>query len=215
MNSRNQYEQPRLGAVYGRLTITAVDAGRDRDGNRTVRCKCFCGRRNLRRQFRCLRWKRTRSCGCLARELRLLQSKKSRTAERRAHRDMLRRCYELNNRLFRSYGAIGIVVCSRWRGKNGFAHWLKDIGRKPKPYAIYSISRYLDLGGYTCGKKSCRECTKNGWACNAEWGTHAQQAAERMGHDAYRRIHRWNIYQQIVRPRVEQRRRKALDRKAA
>ena len=207
------YQQPQLGAVYGRLTITAVDAVRDRDGNRLVRCKCACGRKNLKRQWRCLRWGRARSCGCLRRELDLLRIKKGRTAERQTHRNMLRRCYDPKNRFFRFYGALGIVVCSRWRGKNGFAHWLKDLGRKPKPHALYSIGRFLDLKNYSCGK--CRECCKQGWARNCAWQTHAEQIAERWGHLAYLRLHRYNIYQEIVKPRVELRRARALQRKAA
>lgn len=69
------------------------------------------------------------------------------------------RCYDPNDSHFYKYGARGVRVCARWRGKLGFVHFLADMGEVPTPG--HSLSRLLDLGNYEPG--------------NVIWGTRAHQ----------------------------------------
>jgi len=49
--------------------------------------------------------------------------------------DMLYRCYNSHAHSHRWYGAIGITVCARWRGKCGFENFMTDMGKRPFPNA--------------------------------------------------------------------------------
>lgn len=53
---------------------------------------------------------------------------------------MIRRCYDKTTRRwwpgtgvpsYRDYGELGITVCSRWRGEDGFEKFVKDLGLPP------------------------------------------------------------------------------------
>jgi len=73
---------------------------------------------------------------------------------------MLARCYQRSDQGFRHYGGRGIKVCTQWRGKNGFATFLADMGTKPGPN--YSIDRINNDGNYEPG--------------NCQWATQEQQS---------------------------------------
>jgi hypothetical protein len=45
--------------------------------------------------------------------------------------NMKSRCLNPNHRAFPRYGGRGITICARWLGKNGFANFLADMGRRP------------------------------------------------------------------------------------
>ncbi len=64
---------------------------------------------------------------------------------------MLARCTSETHRYYSSYGGRGIQVCDRWRGKDGFANFLADMGDKP---AGMSIDRIDNDGNYEPG--NCR-----------------------------------------------------------
>ena len=68
-------------------------------------------------------------------------------------RSMVRRCYDSRHDSYRWYGAVGVVVCNRWRygenGKSGFECFLEDVGPRPSPK--HSISRHGDVGNYEPG----------------------------------------------------------------
>lgn len=42
-----------------------------------------------------------------------------------------RRCYNKNDKDYYNYGERGIVVCDRWLGREGYANFLEDMGRRP------------------------------------------------------------------------------------
>jgi hypothetical protein len=130
------------------------------------RCLIFCF---LCQKMKTKRWgnlHRDRSCGCARRKL-LAKSKTihghatngklSRTLKR--YYRMHARCYDPNDGHYHKYGARGVRVCARWRGKLGFVHFLKDMGEVPTPE--HSLSRTLDLGNYKPG--------------NVCWGTKEHQ----------------------------------------
>jgi hypothetical protein len=76
-------------------------------------------------------------------------------------RAMLTRCTNPRHSSWTHYGAQGIAVCKRWLGKNGFVHFLADLGPRPEGT---SPGRLLDTGHYEPG--------------NVAWMTPKEQAAE-------------------------------------
>lgn len=60
------------------------------------------------------------------------------------------RCHNENHSCFKSYGAVGISVCERWR--KSYVAFLADMGRKPDK--SYTIDRIESSEGYHPG--NCR-----------------------------------------------------------
>lgn len=112
-------------------------------------CRCSCG--NIATiTTNSLRTKKTKSCGCLSREV----TKKRMTThgmygspEHRAWRHMKERCYNPNAKDFKNYGARGIKVCKKWR--KSFMAFFNYIGKKP--HKNFSIDRINNNGNYCPG----------------------------------------------------------------
>jgi hypothetical protein len=81
----------------------------------------------------------------------------SRSAERKAWRDMNRRCSNPLLRCFKNYGGRGISVCERWRV---FENFFADMGPRPSPR--HSLDRVNNDGNYEPG--------------NVRWATMKEQA---------------------------------------
>lgn len=76
----------------------------------------------------------SRSCGCTRREsLAARSTRHSHTTSPtyQSWRAMTRRCYDKKYVAYRFYGARGVVVDDRWRGREGFTHFLADMGERP------------------------------------------------------------------------------------
>jgi hypothetical protein len=54
------------------------------------------------------------------------------------------RCSNPKHIAFPYYGALGVTICERWLGREGFANFLADMGEKPRGM---SIDRFPDKGG--------------------------------------------------------------------
>lgn len=146
------------GQVYGRLTVKS-DAPRKTfpsgSSRRMLVCACECGQQST--VGLCdLRTGKTRSCGCLRREVardavirrsgttdRLLTPDESRIFH--VWRAMLRRCTSKNSKSFKDYGARGIVVCERWMQ---FDNFLEDMGI---PVVGLTLERKNNDGNYEQG----------------------------------------------------------------
>jgi hypothetical protein len=105
------------------------------------------------------RWKRY---GDPAINLRAGDDRRSRTAEYRAWRAMLNRCY--NATLLRSwphYGGQGIGVCDAWR--TSFHTFLVDVGLRPT--SAHTLDRINSTGNYEPG--------------NVRWATRTTQTRNR------------------------------------
>jgi hypothetical protein len=75
---------------------------------------------------------------------------------------MLGRCLNPKAHNWKWYGARGITVCERWRGKDGFNRFFEDMG-EPEPGM--TLDRINNEGHYEPG--------------NCKWSTMKEQAANR------------------------------------
>lgn len=131
------------------------------------RARCDCGTEKTVRGEH-LRSGKVVSCGCWKRELTIERSRthgKRHTPEWSVWSHMLQRCQSPGASNYERYGARGIAVCPRWRGRDGFANFLADMG--PRPTKTHSIDRIDGSLGYA--PENCR------------WATPAQQGANRRG----------------------------------
>jgi len=127
-------------------------------------CVCRCGKKHVVSGCNLVSGA-VRSCGCLRREIsakinlthgHALSGKHSPTYRSYAH--MLTRCLNNKNDRYRFYGARGVGVCDRWRGRDGFVNFLLDLG--PRPPGT-TLGRFGDIGDYS--------------PSNAMWMNHSQQ----------------------------------------
>lgn len=76
---------------------------------------------------------------------------------------MIRRCENKKTNGYNCYGAVGITVCDRWKGVNGYVNFIKDMGDRPS--LKHTVDRENNNLGYT--PDNCR------------WATHKEQALNR------------------------------------
>lgn len=158
---------PRLniaGLRFGRL-LTISFSHVDKHGNAHWRCQCDCGNK-LTVSGEDLRDSHTQSCGCLHRD-RTRQALTTHghaptgnpSPEYQCWLNMIKRCEDPNDSVFKHYGGRGIKVCKRWR--NSFENFLADMGSRPAGMrgnrAAYSLDRINNDLGYS--PKNCRWAT--------------------------------------------------------
>ena len=146
----------KVGDRFGRLVVLReLESVRSPNGSvsRMVECRCVCGEvRGFRLPL--LRNGKTKSCGCLARELAAERGHKygggnkthggTGTLEYQTWGSMKDRCTNPSNMGWLNYGGRGISVCDRWL--NSFPAFLEDMGRRPG--VGHSIHRVDNDGNY-------------------------------------------------------------------
>ena len=139
------------------------------------RCQCDCGNTKDIESTSLIAG-RSKSCGCLRRELVAAKNtthghagRGTWTAEYQAWINMIQRCENPKNLHYKNYGERGITVCGRWR--NSFKLSLKDMGRKPSPEL--TLERLDNNGNYE--------------PSNCVWATRTEQANNRRGYGLLQR----------------------------
>lgn len=134
-----------IGERFGRLSVIGVS----RDTRKKALCRCDCGDSAIVRIDH-LKSGRSRSCGCLRREV-TRQNKTRHGMARRGRRrspeyaiwsQMIERCHNPNNDGYPMYGGRGIAVCDKWR--RSFESFFSHVGRRPSD--SHSIDR-IDVDG--------------------------------------------------------------------
>jgi hypothetical protein len=150
------------GQKFGRLL--AVERKPD---PRTTRysCSCECGAEIIVIGTQLTSGK-TKSCGCLKKELLVARNHKhglvprgGKTPEYGIWRNMRRRCTDPKDKRFKDYGGRGITVCDRW---SSFAKFLEDMGKRPSPEL--TLDRENNDQGYSL--ENCRWATQSEQAMN-------------------------------------------------
>ncbi len=129
-----------VGEKFGRLSVVQY-AGSRKYKNSSVamwKCRCECGKEVIV-PGQALRQGRTKSCGCLSREIHkeiLTERNKSNSSHgqfgTRIYRiwcGMKTRCYNKNHKAYRDYGGRGITICAEWKDHfEGFYKWAINNG---------------------------------------------------------------------------------------
>ena len=144
-----------VGQKFNRLKVLAFHSIKN---NATQwLCKCDCGETIIVAGYR-LKNGHTQSCGCLAKEnFKRITTKHgfSNHSAYHIYLNIIERCYNANNKMFKYYGGRGITVCTRWLGVDGMKNFLSDVGARPPGH---DLDRKDNNKGYS--PANCRWTTR-------------------------------------------------------
>lgn len=141
------------GAVFGRLTIVRLLRKVGGSGRPKVVAvtDCSCGTKEKEVDLSVV-GNLVLSCGCLRLErlkARVVSHGDTGSTEYVAWCAMKQRAFYSGGDHYHLYGGRGITVCQTFLGVDGFAHFLKEVGRKPS--RCHSLDRISVEKGYEPG----------------------------------------------------------------
>lgn len=148
-----------IGTKHNRLTILKeVEPVLYKKGAaRKVLCKCDCGKEKVI-DFNSIRTSKSKSCGCLSKEISTKLHTKHGLAmlsARVRHPDyciwikMKSRCLNLNDKSYKNYGGRNIKVCETWQ--KSFVAFINDLGWRPNnKYSLERIDYKKDYCPENC-----------------------------------------------------------------
>lgn len=148
------------GQVFERLSAISFAGRVGKKQERVWDCLCSCGNTVVVRAYS-LRSGNTKSCGCLALEVRTTHGK-SYSPEYMTWQAMKSRCNDSNHAKYYMYGAVGIKVDSSW--ENSFEQFFTDMGTRPS--RLHTIERRDGSLGYS--KSNCVWADKETQANNTK-----------------------------------------------
>lgn len=102
-----------LGKKFGRWTVISEDPNRDNWGNVFWNCICDCGLKG-RVSSSSLNQKASQSCGCLHIDCVSTSRGSSKHLLYNRYKNMIDRCYNVNNPSYSDYGGRGIKIQEEW-----------------------------------------------------------------------------------------------------
>lgn len=168
------------GKRFGRLIAKEIAESR----NWVVywKCICDCGNTTTVSSAK-LRNGKTRSCGCLRKEMTIERNTKHNLRHKRIYNiycTMKARCYNPNNYEYHNYGGRGIKVCDEWLGENGidnFAMWSYKNGYDENAdFGKCTIDRIDTNGNYD--PNNCRWTTQKVQANNTRTNFYLEHDGE-------------------------------------
>lgn len=148
------------GLKFGKLMVVEYC------GNSKWRCLCDCGKETIIRSDH-LRYKDTRSCGCLKNKIKHGHCRKGTISKAyMIWGSMVQRCNNPKYKYFKDYGGRGITVCKRWNPKRGgsFKNFFADIGEIPEGKSLDRIDNNKLINGYSpenCKLSTMKEQSRN------------------------------------------------------
>jgi len=167
------------GQRYGRLTAIKDTGQRIIYGRTYVPLwlfQCDCGKRKIIRAYNVVSGG-TRGCGCQMNSIRHGGAVRLRAGQKptllkhmyQAWLSMHARCRNPKATGYENYGARGIRVARRWTGRDGFQHFVDDLGMRPT--LEHTVERINSDGDYASD--------------NCRWATRLEQAQNQRHHNQY------------------------------
>lgn len=169
------------GQRFGKLLVLAYVSG---SASMTKwLCQCDCGKKKVVTRLRFYGRAAVVSCGCETGKLIGARISRHGGAKKSGHEpeygswvSMKQRCYLPSDRYYSEYGGRGIKICDRWRGEDGYANFVADMGRKPT--SAHTIERNDVNKDYT--PDNCRWATREEQNRNRRTSRYVEVGGRRM-----------------------------------